>query len=99
MKTRSEVLLTRAAAALLWALVFSLPLEKGLRFPGLGTISQLIGWAAFAVGAVAALHRRTLRAPNAALELAAAFTAWSALTWFWSVGRPATALRAATLAQ
>jgi O-antigen ligase len=92
-------MLTRAAAALLCALVFSLPLEKGLRFPGLGTISQLIGWAAFAVGAVAALRRRTLRAPNAALALAAAFTAWSALTWFWSVGRPATAMRAATLAQ
>jgi O-antigen ligase len=97
-KTRRDVFLA-AAAALLWALVFSLPLEKGLQFPGLGTISRLIGWAAFTVGALAALRRRSLRAPNAALILAAAFTAWSALTWLWSVSRPATVTRAATMAQ
>jgi O-antigen ligase len=99
MNTRRDALLNGAAAALLWALVFSLPLEKGIQFPGLGTISRLIGWAAFAVCGVAALRRRSLRAPNAALVLAAAFTAWSALTWVWSVSRPATATRAATLAQ
>ena len=99
MKTRGDVVLAGAAEALLWALVFSLPLEKGLEFPGLGTIARLIGWAAFAVGAMAALRRGSLRAPNAALALAAAFTAWSALTWLWSVSRPATATRAATMAQ
>jgi O-antigen ligase len=98
-KTRGDLFLARAAAALLWALVFSLPLEKGLEFPGLGTISRIVGWAAFAVGALAVVRRRSLRAPNAALALAAAFTAWSALTWFWSVGRPATVTRAATMAQ
>ena len=108
MKTRDDAVLgdrsltvaaLRAAAALLWALVFSLPLEKGIEFPGLGTISRLVGWAAFAVAALAAVRRRRLRAPNAALALAAAFAAWSALTWFWSVSRPATASRAATMAQ
>jgi O-antigen ligase len=98
-KTRRDAFLASAAAALLWALVFSLPLEKGIEFPGLGTISRLVGWAAFAVGAVAALRRRSLRAPNVALLLAAAFAAWSALTWLWSVSRPATAPRAATMLQ
>jgi O-antigen ligase len=98
-KTRGDAFFARAAAALLWLLVFSLPLEKGLEFPGLGTISRVIGWAAFGVAVLAAVRRRSLRAPNAALALAAAFTAWSALTWFWSVFRPATASHAATLAQ
>ena len=99
MKIRDDAVLTGAAGALLWALVFSLPLEKGIEFPGLGTISRIVGWAAFAVGGIAVVRRRSLRAPNAALALAAAFTAWSALTWLWSVGRPATATRAATMAQ
>ena len=99
MRTHSDAFLARAAAALLWLLVFSLPLEKGLEFPGLGTISRVVGWAAFAAAALTVAHRRPVRAPNAALALAAAFTAWSALTWFWSVGRPATASHAATLAQ
>jgi O-antigen ligase len=98
-KTRHDTFLARAAVALLWLLVFSLPLEKGIEFPGLGTISRIVGWAAFAVSALAVPRRRSLRAPNAALALAAAFTAWSAVTWLWSVSRPATATRAATMAQ
>jgi O-antigen ligase len=98
MRIRDDAVLG-AAGALLWALVFSLPLEKGIEFPGLGTISRILGWAAFAVGGIAVVRRRPLRAPNAALALGAAFTAWSALTWLWSVGRPATAMRAATMAQ
>ena len=91
--------LERGAWLMLLLLVFSLPMEKGVSFDSLGTISRLIGMAAFAVGAVAVARRRTLRVPNAALLLAAVFVLWSGATYFWSVAPPATAARFATLVQ
>lgn len=88
-----------AARALLCLLVFTLPFEKAVQLPGLGTISRTVGFAAFAAGFAALWQRGRLRTPNLPLILAAAFTVWSALTWFWSAAPPATAIRAATLAQ
>jgi len=59
--------LERAAWAVLCLLVFSLPMEKGIQFPHLGTISRLLGQAAFVVGVAAVVRRGKLRKPNAAL--------------------------------
>jgi O-antigen ligase len=87
------------ARVLLAALVFSLPLEKALEFPGLGTISRLLGLLAFVAGAVAVARRGRLRVPNAALLLAAGFVLWSGLTYLWSLAPSATAARFLTLAQ
>jgi O-antigen ligase len=86
-------------AALLWLLVFSLPVEKAVQIPGLGTISRTIGLAAFACGLATVARRGALRPPNAALLLAAALAAWTCATWFWSVDRGATTVRIATVAQ
>ena len=87
------------ARALLCALVFSLPFEKAFEFPGLGTIARVLGLAAFVAGVAAVARRGRLRVPNAALVLAAAFVAWSGLTYFWSLAPQATAERVLTLAQ
>lgn len=89
----------RAAWALLCLFVCSLPLEKAVEVPGVGTISRTIGLAAFASGVGAVALRRRLRPPNAALLLAAAFVAWSGATWLWSLAPQATAARFLTLAQ
>ena len=89
----------RAAWILLCALVFSLPFEKGIQFSGLGTISRVLGQAAFIAGLSAAVLSGSIRRPNAALLLAAVFVAWEGLTWLWSYSRPATAQRFLTLAQ
>ena len=91
--------LERAAWALLCLMVFSLPMEKGIQFPHLGTISRLLGQAAFLVGAAAVVCRRKLRRPNAALPLATAFVLWGGLSWTWSVARPDTLARFLTMAQ
>lgn len=99
MKPQTVSMAERAALALLCALVFSLPLEKGVAVPGVGTISRTIGLAAFAAGAVAVARRRTLRTPNAALLLAAAFVLWSGATYFWSMAPSVTAARFTTLLQ
>ncbi len=88
-----------AAWLLLWALVFSLPLEKGIEIPAVGTITRVIGLAAFAACAIARLRSRRLRPPNAALLLAGAFVLWCGATWMWSFAPEATATRFATLAQ
>ena len=91
--------LDRAAWVLLWAFIFSLPLEKALEIPGAGTLTRAAGLAAFAAGTAAAARRRTLRMPNTALLLAAAYVLWSGLTYFWSLTPYVTAVRVATLAQ
>jgi O-antigen ligase len=98
-KLRPESRLERVAWVLLCALVFSLPLEKGVFIPGFGTISRAVGLAAFLAGAAAVAPRRRMRPPNAALLFAAAFVLWSGITWRWSMAPPATAARFVTLAQ
>lgn len=99
MKPQSSSLLQRSAWALLCVFVFSLPLEKVLMVPGVGTISQALGLVAFAAGAATVAQRRAARLPNAGLLLAASFLLWSGLTYFWSLSGQATAARLATLAQ
>jgi O-antigen ligase len=96
---KPDSVLERAAWALLCLLVFSLPMEKAIQFPHLGTISRLLGQAAFLVGAAAVVWRRKLRKPNAALPLAAFFVLWGGLSWVWSVARPETLARFLTMAQ
>ena len=96
---KADSRLERAAWALLCLLVFSLPLEKGIQFPHLGTISRLLGQAAFVVGAVAVARAGRLRTPNAVLPLAAVFVLWGGLSWVWSMARPDTVARFLTMAQ
>ena len=91
--------LSRIAWALLCLLVFSVPWEKSLWIPRVGTISQLLGILAFAAGAILAVRRGSLRRPNAVLISAALLVAWFALTYFWSLDRPATVMRVKTFAE
>lgn len=84
---------------LLVVFVFTIPWEKSVWVPSIGSIAHLAGLAAFAAGILAAILRRELRRPNAVLLLAAAFVLWSCLTWFWSLDRSATRARALTFAE
>ena len=91
--------LDRVAWTLLCAFVFTIPWEKSVLVPEVGSIARLLGIAAFAAGGAAALRSRPLRRPNAALLLAALFVAWSAATWFWSLDPDATLRRLRTFAE
>ena len=91
--------LDRAAFALLCLFVFSIPWEKSIWVPGVGTLSHLLGILAFAAFAALLLQRRSLRPPNLAMLWAALFVIWSAATWLWSYDRPATVLRIGTFAE
>ena len=91
--------LSRAAWVLLCLFVFSIPWEKSIAAPGIGTFSHLLGVLAFGAAAAAAVQRGSLRPPNLPLAIAVCFALWAGLTWFWSVDRPATLHRAATFAE
>lgn len=92
-------MLERIAVLALWLFVFSVPWEKSVELPGIGTLSKALGAVAFLAGAAAAVHERRLRRAPAALVAAVLFVVWAALTSAWSVHREATFSRAATLAQ
>jgi O-antigen ligase len=80
-------------------LVFTIPWEKSLWVPAIGTFAHLAGLLAFAAGAVDAVRRREVRRPNAALLLAAVFVLWVGFTYFWSLDQTATAARISTFAK
>jgi O-antigen ligase len=89
----------RTAGFLLCLFVFTLPLEKILTVPGVGTISRLVGIVAFAAGAMAALRRGSVRPPNLALAIAVVFVSWIGLSYFWSLTPQETALMFFTFVQ
>jgi O-antigen ligase len=89
----------RIAWALLCAFVFTIPWEKSVWVPEVGSIARFLGIVAFAAGGVAALRARPLRRLNAALIFAALFVAWSAATWLWSLDPTATLRRVRTFAE
>lgn len=89
----------RVAFALLWLFVFTIPWEKSVFLPGIGTLSRLLGGLALLAGLVVTIQHRQFRFPNLALLAASLFTAWSAATFFWSYDPSATLTRASTLIQ
>jgi O-antigen ligase len=89
----------RVAFAFLTVFVFTIPWEKSVLIPEVGSIARLLGILAFVAGAVAAVGRGTLRRPNSVLILAGLFVAWSAATWFWSLDAAATARRIRTFVE
>lgn len=84
---------------LLFLLVFTIPWEKSLMVPGVGTITRLVGLLAALSGAAVVILRGRLRTPNVALVLLGLFVLWTAATYGWSLDPQATADLAATLVQ
>jgi hypothetical protein len=64
----------RLAFLCLWLFVFSMPIEKAIEIPGLGSITKLLGFVALGMGGLAVLMRERLCSlvlRHAALEYAA----------------------------
>lgn len=80
-------------------LVFTIPWEKSLWVPSIGTFAHFVGLAAFAAGILAAIRRREWRHPNGALLLAAVFVLWCGVTYFWSLDQAVTRVRIITFAR
>lgn len=92
-------MIERLSWALVCLFVFTIPWEKSVWIPGIGTGTRLLGVFALGFGLLAAAQRRKVRLPNLVLLLAALFVGWESLSWFWSIDPMATAGRAWTLLQ
>jgi O-antigen ligase len=92
-------LLNRIAFAALWLLVFTVPWEKSVVMPGIGTVSRLIGACAFALGLLSAVMRKRIRMPGLALQAMVAFLFWTLATAYWTMELDGTYLYVLTLAQ
>ncbi len=75
----------RFAFVCLWIFVFSMPIEKAIEIPGLGTISKLAGFIALAVGLLAIALQERFRIPGPIQIALAIFILWSAVTVRWSM--------------
>lgn len=80
----NTTLLQKTAFFFLWVLAFAVPWQNGVVIPGFGTISRVVGVAAFLLGVLAVLDSGRLRFPEMAHVLTALFVIWVCLTYFWS---------------
>lgn len=87
------------AAALAFA--FTLPWERGVVVPGVGSLGRLVGLAALSVTMLMLFDGTSVRfrRPPIFLALAGGFTVWALASVWWSVAPDATLDRAVTYAQ
>ncbi len=89
----------RIAFAFLWLFVFTLPGEKVLEIPGVGTVSRLAGLAALGTGVLAIVESKRIRLPAPAHLAMALFVLWSAASYSWSLSPGWTLEKVATYFQ
>ncbi len=68
-----------------WVFVFAIPWENVLVFPGVGTISRVVGIVAFGVTAVRVLLTAKVRRLNSFYWVAFAYLCWVLLSASWAV--------------
>ena len=83
----------------LWILVFSIPWANVLVFEWAGTITRIIGIAAFSIGAIYVVATGRIRRLRLIHLLIAAFVVWAIFSFFWSIDHDRTLQRAWTYVQ
>jgi len=83
----------------LFALVFTIPWQGIVVFPGLGTISRLIGFASIGVALLVILFYKKINEIPIVIWLMVLFVIWNLLTYFWSIHPPRTLVRVVTFSQ
>ncbi len=95
----ARVTLNDITFLLLWLFVFSVPFERVLMVPAVGTISKLIAAILLPVGLLSLVARRSFRPLSIGHWLITAFVLWSTASCLWSVSPDVTVERASTLLQ
>jgi len=80
------------ALGLFCLFVFAIPWENALFFPGVGTVSRLLGLVAFPVGVLAILESGRLRRSSLPLALMGLFVVWGSLSYWWTVDAESTTI-------
>ena len=99
MNTTPRPLIRRFAFLCLWLFVFSMPIEKAIEIPGLGSISKLLGFIALGVGMLAIMLQARFRVPGQIQTMLAVFVLWSSITMRWSLAPDWTVERVITYVQ
>lgn len=81
-----------------WLLVFAIPWENTILFPGIGTASRMFGLGAFLVGLVSVLLRQEIRI-HLLHWLMFCFVLWGGFSYFWSIDQMVTLYRLWTYLQ
>src|SRR5690349_4981176 len=89
--------LARVAFFFLWLLVFTIPWENVIVVPQIGTVAHLVGYIAFAIGALAVLDRGRLQATSSALALVFVFAFWRTASYFWTASPELTLIEIETI--
>jgi O-antigen ligase len=80
----NTTLLQKATFFFLWVLAFAMPWQNALVFPGFGTITRVVGAAAFGLGLLGVLDSGRLRVPVLWHVSMVLFVMWASLTYLWS---------------
>lgn len=91
--------MTTLAYRLMLFTVFTMPWEDVVAFPGVGSVSRLVGLAAGLVWVGSVVFRGSVREPRLPHLFAALFVLWNAFSLMWTVDGPATQERVLTYAQ
>ena len=99
LQTRREGIFRKAAFFFVWLLVFVIPWENGVVIHGFGTITRVVGIAAFGMALLAILESGILRTLAVQHIVMLMFFIWASLTYFWSFDPSATAVSIYTFIQ
>lgn len=99
MATAPRPLIRRFAFLCLWLFIFSMPIEKAIEIPGLGSISKLLGFVSLGVGLLAIVMQEGFRIPGQIQTILAIFVLWSSFTLRWSISPDWTVERILTYVQ
>jgi O-antigen ligase len=89
----------KVAYFFLWIFAFAMPWENAVVIPGFGTVSRVVGLAAFGIGLISVLDSGRFRVPALQHGLMGLFVTWVGLTYFWSFDPARTRIAAITFLQ
>jgi O-antigen ligase len=89
----------KVAYFFLWIFAFAMPWENAVVIPGFGTVSRVVGLAAFGIGMISVLDSGRFRVPAIQHGLMALFVTWAGLTYFWSFDPGRTRIAVITFVQ
>ena len=79
--------------------IFTIPWENVVVVSGVGTISHLVGYVAFAMGVLGVLDNGRLQSGSTAQTLVFLFAIWRTISYFWSPAPDSTLIEIETILQ
>jgi O-antigen ligase len=98
-QSQRSSIFSQIALVALWAFIFSMPSEKAIQIPGIGSLSRAAGLLAMATGLMTVVFEQRFRVPTITHVLLGVFVLWTAVSYRWSIGPDRTLERITTNVQ